>query len=41
MKKIVVLISGGDLFGMNVVVRVVVCIVIYNEIEVYGVYYGY
>lgn len=37
MKKIVVLISGGDVLGMNVVIRVVVRIVLKNGIEVMGV----
>lgn len=41
MKCIGVLISGGDLFGMNVVICVVVCKVIFYDIEVYGIYYGY
>lgn len=37
MKCIVVLISGGDVFGMNVVICVVVCKVIFEGMEVYGI----
>lgn len=38
MKRIGVLISGGDFLGMNFVVCVVVCKVIYEGMEVYGIY---
>lgn len=41
MKCIGILISGGDVFGMNVVICVVVCKSIFDGIEVYGINYGF
>lgn len=41
MKWIVILISGGDVLGMNVVICVVVWKVIYEGFEVYGINYGF
>lgn len=41
MKKIVVFIFGGDVFGMNVCVRVVVCIIFWCGYEVVGICRGY
>lgn len=40
-KKLVILISGGDVLGMNVVIRVIVKIVEYYGFEVYGIRRGY
>lgn len=39
--KIAVLTSGGDAPGMNAAIRAVVRTAIYNNIEIYGAYYGY
>ena len=41
MKKIAILTSGGDSPGMNPVIRAVVRTCIYNNMEVYGVKFGY
>lgn len=41
MKCIGILISGGDVFGMNVVVCVVVGKVMVEGLEVYGINYGF
>ncbi len=41
MKNIAVLTSGGDSPGMNAAVRAVVRTAIYNEMNIFGVYYGY
>ncbi|MFC5712760.1 6-phosphofructokinase [Thalassorhabdus alkalitolerans] len=41
MKRIGVLTSGGDSPGMNAAVRAVVRKAIFNNVEVYGIYYGY
>lgn len=41
MKIIGLLISGGDVLGMNVVIRVVVRLVIYYGCKVYGINRGY
>lgn len=41
MKRIGVLTSGGDSPGMNAAIRAVVRSAIYNECEVFGIYYGY
>ena len=41
MKNIAVLTSGGDSPGMNAAVRAVVRTALYNDIDVYGVKYGY
>lgn len=40
-KKIGVLMSGGDVLGMNVVICGVVCIVFGVGLEVFGIYDGY
>lgn len=40
-KSIGILIFGGDVLGMNVVICVVICFVIYNGLKVYGIYRGY
>lgn len=40
-KCIVVLISGGDVLGMNVVICGVVCVVLSEGLEIYGVCDGY
>lgn len=41
MKRIGVLTSGGDSPGMNAAIRAVVRKAIYQDMEVYGIYYGY
>ena len=41
MKRIGVLTSGGDSPGMNAAVRAVVRKAIFQEVEVFGIYYGY
>ncbi|TFB25028.1 6-phosphofructokinase [Filobacillus milosensis] len=41
MKRIGILTSGGDAPGMNAAIRSVVRSCIYNDIEVYGIFYGY
>ncbi|RPF55370.1 6-phosphofructokinase [Aquisalibacillus elongatus] len=41
MKRIGILTSGGDAPGMNAAIRSVVRSCIYNNIEVFGIYYGY
>ncbi|MFG6116603.1 6-phosphofructokinase [Halobacillus sp. MO56] len=41
MKKIGVLTSGGDAPGMNAAIRAVVRKAIFNDLEVYGIKYGY
>lgn len=41
LKRIGVLTSGGDAPGMNAAVRAVVRSAIYNNLEAYGIYYGY
>ncbi|MGM8215595.1 6-phosphofructokinase [Bacillaceae bacterium W0354] len=41
MKRIGVLTSGGDAPGMNAAVRAVVRSAIYNQMEIFGIYYGY
>ncbi len=41
MKRIAVLTSGGDAPGMNAAVRAVVRTAIYNNMEVFGIRYGY
>ncbi|NQT22886.1 MAG: 6-phosphofructokinase [Candidatus Omnitrophica bacterium] len=40
-KKVAVLTSGGDAPGMNAAIRSVVRCAIYNDLEVFGVRYGY
>lgn len=40
-KCIVVFIFGGDVLGMNVVVRAVVCNVFFYDMYVYGICRGY
>lgn len=39
--KIVVLIFGGDVFGMNVVICVIVCVGIVEGYEMFGIMDGY
>ncbi len=41
MKRIAVLTSGGDAPGMNAAIRAVVRTAIYNDIEIFGIRYGY
>lgn len=41
MKKIAVFTSGGDAPGMNACIRAVVRTAIYNNIDIYGIMYGY
>lgn len=41
MKRIAVLTSGGDAPGMNAAIRAVVRTAVYNDLEVFGVNYGY
>lgn len=40
-KYIGILIFGGDVLGMNVVICVVICVVIFNGFKVKGIYRGY
>lgn len=39
-KCIGILISGGDCFGFNVVIWVVVKVLVFKGWEVYGIFYG-